>query len=67
MIAFRDTLVTLEPKTFHHGDCIGADSQAHNIVLFEEIPIYIFILLLILESEHFVKVLLIHIPHKIIF
>jgi hypothetical protein len=30
--SLRQMLVELQPEEFHHGDCIGADSQAHAIV-----------------------------------
>jgi len=29
--AFKKLLVELGVKTFHHGDCIGADADAHSI------------------------------------
>ena len=31
-IAFRRLMIELDPGEFHHGDCIGADSDAHRIV-----------------------------------
>jgi hypothetical protein len=30
--ALRQLLIEFQPTEFHHGDCIGADSQAHAIV-----------------------------------
>ena len=30
--AFIEGLKTVNPKEFHHGDCYGADAQAHAIV-----------------------------------
>lgn len=32
-LRFRAILGLLTVDTFHHGDCIGADSQVHDIVL----------------------------------
>jgi hypothetical protein len=37
----KTLLLTLLPTDFHHGDCIGADAQAHDLVL-ETIPIKVF-------------------------
>lgn len=34
---FRKVIKELNPKAFIHGDCIGADEQAHKIVR-EELP-----------------------------
>ncbi|HJV74804.1 MAG TPA: hypothetical protein VJ654_11325 [Noviherbaspirillum sp.] len=30
--AFRQWIRERQPHEFHHGDCIGADAQAHDIV-----------------------------------
>lgn len=30
--AFRQLIAELKPTEFHHGDCIGADAEAHDIV-----------------------------------
>lgn len=30
--AFRTLIAELKPTEFHHGDCIGADAEAHDIV-----------------------------------
>lgn len=38
---FWDLITSLCPSEFHHGDCIGADEQAHNIVRDTSIPTYI--------------------------
>lgn len=29
---FREIIVALNPTEFHHGDCIGADADAHSLV-----------------------------------
>lgn len=38
---FSKLLVTFEATELHHGDCIGADTDAHRIVKEKEIEIYI--------------------------
>jgi hypothetical protein len=30
--AFTDLIKEMDIKEFHHGDCVGADEQAHNII-----------------------------------
>lgn len=30
---FRGIILSLAPDEFHHGDCIGADAEAHDIVV----------------------------------
>ncbi len=31
-VTFTGLLGLIDPKEFHHGDCVGADEQAHNLV-----------------------------------
>jgi len=38
---FKTYLRILEPSEFHHGDCVGADAEAHDIAYSLGIPIYI--------------------------
>lgn len=39
--SFRLILTNLEPKYFRHGDCVGSDTDAHEIVLESNIEILI--------------------------
>lgn len=39
--AFRTLLWEMEPKVLIHGDCIGADAQAHDIAVKFEIEVWI--------------------------
>ncbi len=33
LAAFADLLARLRPETLRHGDCVGADAQAHRVAL----------------------------------
>lgn len=35
-------LATLEPSQFSHGDCVGADEQAHGMALIARVPVHIY-------------------------
>jgi hypothetical protein len=39
--AFRDLLWEMEPRVLIHGDCIGADAQAHDIAVKMDIEVWI--------------------------
>lgn len=41
MATFKNFIIELNPESFAHGDCIGADSQSHKIVYELGIPIII--------------------------
>jgi hypothetical protein len=42
-VAFRWLVRTINVTEFHHGDCVGADEQAHEIVCEESVRTHIVI------------------------
>lgn len=40
-IKIKKILTKTQPKELHHGDCIGADEQVHNIATDLAIPIWV--------------------------